>query len=698
MKTGFAIALLALAMLCTSVLAQENTAGYWIAKAEEQSQNSSFVEASSAYEKSLELFNNGSLEESLQAVEKAIDLDPKNATLWAHKASCLNMAGVITQNLSRFDESLQSYDKAIELDPENTTYLLWKGYAFRQSAYGLNGVESTRAFEKALEVFDDALKVDPKYAQAWSGKGVIYDDLAIFNDDFARYNDSLAAHDKALQLTPANDSKNLAQAYEGRAVVLSHLGQSLAAVGRKDESKASLEEAVENYDKVIELDPELVGQEALQNRAEVLDELGRRNESSEGLEKAMERLNRSIEVCSNNSGAWVGKAFLFRELGRHEAAVEALNNATQITPEYVLAWEVKGEILSNELGRFDESIEAYERALQLDATDIKAWTGKGDALRSLGRNREAVQAYERALKIDHDRAAAWSGKGAALKNMGRYNESIQAYDGALHAIEQNPVSSSASLAAADAWFGKAEALVGPDRAEEAADACNRSLLAYEKSTQIDSESAKAWTGKGNVLLSLKRYNESIQAYEKSLEILNQSIEMNPKDSEAYWLMAENLDNLGRSEAALEAYDRVIDLKSSKALGAWIRKSDIFVSLGKYNKSVEAFDCALNLLPTEDKQSVMNLWWTKGITVYHNAWIADGQIIRVTSAWYNESAGNFENIMLVNSDFVTIWHNPTRGKNVSPDGKPLGKNDEALQAWSTNWAQYGFPDAEDVGRQ
>ena len=677
---GFALAMLTLAALCIGAAAEdEKSADYW-------------------YEKSLELYNNGSLEESLHAIDKAIEIYPQNATLWAFKASGLNMAGVITQNQSKFDESLRAYDKAIELDPGNTTHLLWKGYTFRQAAYGSHGVESTRAFEEALKVFDNALKIDPKYAQAWSGKGVIYDDLAIFNDDFARYNDSLAAHSKALQLTPANDSKNLAQAYEGKAVVLSHLGQSLAAIGRMDESRARLEEAVENYDKVIELDPELVGQEALQNRAEVLDELGKRNESSEGFEKALERLNRSIEESPTNSGAWVSKAFLFRELGRHEAAVEALNNATQITPEYVLAWEVKGEILSNELGRYDESIEAYERALLLDATDTRAWTGKGDALRSLGRNREAVQAYERALEIEPDRAAAWSGKGAALRNMGRYNESIQAYDGALHAIEQNQASSSVSLAEADAWLVKAEVLVAPDRAEEAADACNQSLLAYEKATQIDPESAKAWTGKGNVLLSLKRYNESMQAYEKSLEILNQSIEMNPKDSEAWWLMAENLDNLGRSDAALGAYDRVIDLNSSKALGAWIRKSDIFVSLGKYNESIEAFDGAFSLLPTEDKQSTMNLWWTKGITVYHNAWIADGQIIRVTSAWYNESSGNFENIMLVNSDFATIWHNPTRGKSVSSDGKPLGKNDEALQAWSTNWAQYGFPDAKDVGRQ
>jgi len=42
------ISLLALAVLCTCALAQENTSGYWIERAEELSQNSSFEEAAIA--------------------------------------------------------------------------------------------------------------------------------------------------------------------------------------------------------------------------------------------------------------------------------------------------------------------------------------------------------------------------------------------------------------------------------------------------------------------------------------------------------------------------------------------------------------------------------------------------------------------------------------------------------------------------
>jgi len=647
------------------------------------------------YEISLEQYSNGSLEESLHAVDKAIDLDPKNATLWAYKASSLDMAGVITQNQSRFDESIKAYDKAIELDPENTTHLLWKGFTYRQAAYGLHGDERINAFKEAIKTFDRALEIDPKYGEAWTGKGVIYDDLATFNNESEKYNDSLAAYDKAIDLTPKSDARNQAQAYEGKAVALSHMGQGLAAIGLRNESKARLEEAVENYGKVIELDKDFVGQEAEQNRAGILKELGRHDDSTAGYEKAIDQLDRNIEENRNNSGAWVNKAMLFREQDKCKAAIDALTNATVITPKYVLAWEIMGEILSDDLGRYEDAIEAYDHALQLDPKEYRAWVGKGAALRSLGRNREAEQAYDSALEIDHNLSVAWSGKGVALRSLGRYNESVQAYDEALKAIEQDPMYNSAALAVADAWFGKAKSLVGPDRTKEAAQAYNESLKAYEKAIRIDPESAKAWMGKGDALLSLKRFNESTQAYESAVAVLNRSIEKNPKDADSWWLKAEDLEDLGRSEAALEAYDKVIDLNSSKAMAALIRKSDLLITLGRYNESSEAFDGALNRLPTEDKQSMMTIWWDKGTNVYHNAWMADGQIIRVTSGWLNKSSGDIENILVVNSDFAAAWQTPNKGKSLSSEGVSLGKHDEALQASSTNWVQYGFSNPKET---
>jgi outer membrane protein assembly factor BamD (BamD/ComL family) len=58
MKAGFIAALLAIAMLCASAMAQENTADYW-------------------YKTGINLTGNGSYEKAVEAYENAIKLSPR---------------------------------------------------------------------------------------------------------------------------------------------------------------------------------------------------------------------------------------------------------------------------------------------------------------------------------------------------------------------------------------------------------------------------------------------------------------------------------------------------------------------------------------------------------------------------------------------------------------------------------------------
>jgi len=73
MKVKFAIALLAISMLCASAVAQEETADSWM-------------------KKGYELMGNRSYEEAIKAMQKAVELDPENATLWDAKAQSLAFA------------------------------------------------------------------------------------------------------------------------------------------------------------------------------------------------------------------------------------------------------------------------------------------------------------------------------------------------------------------------------------------------------------------------------------------------------------------------------------------------------------------------------------------------------------------------------------------------------------------------------
>jgi hypothetical protein len=86
-----------------------------------------------------------------------------------------------------------------------------------------------------------------------------------------------------------------------------------------------------------------------------------------------------------------------------------------------------------------------------------------------------------------------------------------------------------------------------------------------------------------------------------------------------------------------------------------------------NDSQEAFDGALEALPYEDKLSKYCIWWDEDTAIYNSAWLADGQILRTSSAWYNRSCGDFENIIVVDSDLVAARQRPGQSSVISLQG-------------------------------
>lgn len=545
--------------------------------------------------KASELSSNGSFEEAVLAIGNAIEIDPKNATLWEAKGSGLMMVAVITSNMSAFNQSIQAYDRAIELNPENLTLRINRGFALRQKAYELPDKKGVGILEDALLAFDQILALNSSFGEAWTGKGVIFDDLAMFSNNSSKYNDSLAAFDKAIELVPASDNRSLAQAYEGKAVALSHMGGDLNKTGKHEEARAKYEEAIKNYDKVIELDPDFVGQEAQQNRAGVLEELGRHGESAAGYEKAMERLNQSLEKTPNDAGSWVGKGILFMEQGYYDEAVSALDNATKMDPKYVLAWEIKGSVLLEDLGKSMGALEAFDRALELDLEDVRAWIGKGDALYMMGRYEDAVKAYDMAIQIDPESGKAYLGRGDALKVLLRSEEAMKSLD---RALEINPNS-------AEAWGSKGYIFSNMFQSENATLAYEKALHLYEDRLKRDPRDFSAWIGKGdslgymglvaNNLSSLSRLNEAVVAFDKAIEI-------NPENAKGWFRKGEALSLIALFENESDTYnksrqalDTALEINPEYA-EAWKIKGTTLMDMGRYNESAAAFEKALEIAP------------------------------------------------------------------------------------------------------
>jgi len=67
--------------------------------------------------------------------------------------------------------------------------------------------------DKAIECFDEAIKIDPLYYQAWYNKGEVF-------SSFGKYDEALKCYDGALRINPDN-----AYVWYNRGAALFDLGK-----------------------------------------------------------------------------------------------------------------------------------------------------------------------------------------------------------------------------------------------------------------------------------------------------------------------------------------------------------------------------------------------------------------------------------------------------------------------------------------
>ncbi|MFZ2534655.1 tetratricopeptide repeat protein [Methanothrix sp.] len=368
MKTRFAIALLALAMLCASSLAQENTAEDW-------------------YKKGRDLAKNGSYEEAVFAYNRAIELEPNNATFYTAIVPNLNMLALTTNNQSKRNESLEAIDKALEIDPKNPIAWEQKGSMLSQmQRYN----ESLEAYDNAIENIDsysqDAHSQTEFLSYTWTSKSISLWQLM-------RYNESLEAVDKAVQIDPAG-----------------------------------------NYDAWV-------------FKGELLVSLGRYNESLQAFEGAAATETASSQPKISPL-PWAAEGYVLMQMGRYEEADRIYQKIIDLNftgegadRSLAEAWRGRGDALAR-LGKYNESLQAFDTAIELNAENAPyAWTGKSDALKDTGRYDEAIKAYDLALELypeyaDAGIARAQNGRGDALTRQGKSDEALAAYEAAVKASDE----------------------------------------------------------------------------------------------------------------------------------------------------------------------------------------------------------------------------------------------------------------------
>ena len=266
----------------------------------------------------------------------------------------------------------------------------------------------------ALELYNAVLQQQPNHPVAKKGlrklqKGLLPQD---------QINALIDLYHSGQMVKTEQACRGLLKTYPQLVLVLNILGATLQGQGK-------LQEAVESYEKAIQLKPDY--SDSYSNLGTALKELGQ-------LEQAVESYEKAIQLKPDYADFYSNLGTALKELGQLERAVESYEKVIQLKPDFAEAYNDLG-IALQELGQLEPAVESYEKAIQIKPNYAKAYSNLGNALQKLGQLEQAVESYEKAIQLKPNYAKAYSNCCNALQELGQLDKAVRYMQ---TAVERNP--------------------------------------------------------------------------------------------------------------------------------------------------------------------------------------------------------------------------------------------------------------------
>lgn len=285
--------------------------------------------------------NKGKINKSLNAGQKALQLNPNDSEIFYNVGNTL-------KQLNKLDEALVYYENAIRLNPN---------YIEAYNNLAITQKEKNN-LKESINIYYKLIEIDPNYAEAYNNLGIVLKDSYKLKEAKKNY-------EKAIKLKP-----NYAEAYNNLGITLRELG--------------NLNKSINNYRKAIELKPNYA--EAYSNLGVVLREIGKIKESENYYLKA-------IELEPNYSVAYYNLGLTLRELGNLYKAEASYKKAIELDPKYAEAYNNLG-ILLRQLGKLEESEESFKKAIHFKKNYADAYNNLSFTLLQKYNFKEAFKLYE----------------------------------------------------------------------------------------------------------------------------------------------------------------------------------------------------------------------------------------------------------------------------------------------------------------
>ncbi len=218
-------------------------------------------------------------------------------------------------------------------------------------------------YKGAIAVLNQAIKINPKYAQAYIGRGIARNLLGDNQGAIADFN-------TAIKINP-----NDVYAYGSRGNARRQLGD--------------LQGAIADFNSALKINPNLVDVYGMRGiaRAQLGDNQG-----------AIADFNSAIKINPNDANAYGNRGIARAQLGDKQGAIADFNSAIKINPNDAQAYSARG-IARVQLGDHQGAIADFNSALKIDPNLAIAYSTRGIARAQLGDKQGGIADLQKAADL-----------------------------------------------------------------------------------------------------------------------------------------------------------------------------------------------------------------------------------------------------------------------------------------------------------
>lgn len=278
------------------------------------------------------------------------------------------------------------------------------------------GTNQIRSQAKLYELLEQAIcdEMPSGLRLLWREVGALAEvvEVALLKNREDRFRDAaeFAATLKTLSIntTPASDEQRDLGLQDSRA----YNKRGLAHVGTRN-----YEQAIVDYSKAIELDPEYA--EAYNNRSTA-------HLSMENYGQAVTDCQQAITLAPDFVSAYVNRAIAYTGLRQYEQALADYGKALELAPHNVYAYYNRGNT-HLWMSRYNQAVNDYTQAIALNPEFVAAYVNRGVAYHELKQSAQALSDFSRAIELNPDYVHAYYNRAGLQHELNQYEQAVADY-------------------------------------------------------------------------------------------------------------------------------------------------------------------------------------------------------------------------------------------------------------------------------